>query len=161
MNTLLFTVSDPRDPVLQTVGEILRRGGLAAIPTETVYGLAANALDDEAVRGIFRAKGRPADNPLIVHISDLSQWAPLVLDIPAQAKQLADAFWPGPLTVILPKSARVSSVLWWSATMSASANVSAWRAKLSMMSASFFTIATATILFMEAAHGERHHGRCR
>ena len=111
MNTLVFTVSDPRDPALQTVGEILRRGGLAAIPTETVYGLAANALDDEAVRGIFRAKGRPADNPLIVHISDLSQWAPLVLDIPAQAKQLADAFWPGPLTVILPKSDRVSSVV--------------------------------------------------
>lgn len=111
MNTLVFTVSDPRDPVLQTVGEILRRGGLAAIPTETVYGLAANALDDEAVRGIFRAKGRPADNPLIVHISDYSQWAPLVLDIPAQAKQLADAFWPGPLTVILPKSDRVSSVV--------------------------------------------------
>ena len=111
MNTQFFTVSDPRDPALQTVGEILRRGGLAAIPTETVYGLAANALDDEAVRGIFRAKGRPADNPLIVHISDLSQWAPLVLDIPAQAKQLADAFWPGPLTVILPKSDRVSSVV--------------------------------------------------
>ncbi len=111
MNTQYFSVSDPRDPALRTVGEILRRGGLAAIPTETVYGLAANALDDDAVRGIFRAKGRPADNPLIVHISDYSQWAPLVLDIPAQAKQLADAFWPGPLTVILPKSDRVSSVV--------------------------------------------------
>lgn len=111
MNTQYFSVSDPRDPALRTVGEILRRGGLAAIPTETVYGLAANALDDEAVRGIFRAKGRPADNPLIVHISDLSQWAPLVREIPAQAKQLADAFWPGPLTVILPKSDRVSSVV--------------------------------------------------
>lgn len=111
MNTQYFSVSDPRDPALRTVGEILRRGGLAAIPTETVYGLAANALDDDAVRGIFRAKGRPADNPLIVHISDYSQWAPLVREIPAQAKQLADAFWPGPLTVILPKSDRVSSVV--------------------------------------------------
>ena len=111
MNTQFFSVSDPRDPALRTVGEILRRGGLAAIPTETVYGLAANALDDCAVRGIFRAKGRPADNPLIVHISDYSQWAPLVQEIPAQAKQLADAFWPGPLTVILPKSDRVSSVV--------------------------------------------------
>ncbi len=111
MNTQYFSVSDPRDPALRTVGEILRRGGLAAIPTETVYGLAANALDDEAVRGIFRAKGRPADNPLIVHISDYSQWAPLVQEIPEQAKQLADAFWPGPLTVILPKSDRISSVV--------------------------------------------------
>ncbi len=111
MNTQYFSVSDPRDPAIRTVGEILRRGGLAAIPTETVYGLAANALNDEAVRGIFRAKGRPADNPLIVHISDYSQWAPLVQEIPEQAKQLADAFWPGPLTVILPKSDRISSVV--------------------------------------------------
>ena len=111
MNTRYFSVSDPRDPALRTVGEILRRGGLAAIPTETVYGLAANALDDDAVRGIFRAKGRPADNPLIVHISDYSQWAPLVQTIPESAKALADAFWPGPLTVILPKSDLISPVV--------------------------------------------------
>ena len=111
MKTQYFTVQDPRDPALAAVGDILRRGGLAAIPTETVYGLAANALNDDAVRGIFRAKGRPADNPLIVHISAFSQWEPLVQGIPEQAKQLADAFWPGPLTIILPKSARISSVV--------------------------------------------------
>ncbi len=111
MKTQYFTVQDPRDPALAAVGDILRRGGLAAIPTETVYGLAANALNDDAVRGIFRAKGRPADNPLIVHISAFSQWEPLVQSIPEQAKQLADAFWPGPLTIILPKSARISSVV--------------------------------------------------
>ena len=111
MQTLYYSVTDPRDPALQTVGDILRRGGLAAIPTETVYGLAANALDDCAVRGIFRAKGRPADNPLIVHISDVSQWAPLVQEIPEEAKKLANAFWPGPLTIILPKSDLISSVV--------------------------------------------------
>ena len=71
MKTRFFSVNDPCDPALQTVGAILRDGGLAAIPTETVYGLAASALSDDAVRGIFRAKGRPADNPLIVHISGL------------------------------------------------------------------------------------------
>lgn len=85
-------------------GEILRAGGLVAIPTETVYGLAANALDPRAVRGIFKAKGRPGDNPLIVHITDIGQWAPLTEGIPDKALRLAEAFWPGPLTIILPKS---------------------------------------------------------
>ena len=111
MKTQYFSVTDPRDPALKTVGAILRNGGLAAIPTETVYGLAASALDDDAVRGIFNAKGRPADNPLIVHISDLSQWDALVTEIPDNAKRLAAAYWPGPLTIILPKSERVSSVV--------------------------------------------------
>jgi len=111
MKTLYYSITDPRDPALQTVGDILKAGGLAAIPTETVYGLAANALNDDAVRGIFRAKGRPADNPLIVHISDVSQWAPLVRQIPENARRLAEAFWPGPLTVILPKSDRISAVV--------------------------------------------------
>lgn len=84
--------------------EVLRRGGLAAIPTETVYGLAANALDAEAVKRIYIAKGRPSDNPLIVHIADFDELAPLVQSVPEEAKKLADAFWPGPLTMILPKS---------------------------------------------------------
>ena len=74
------------------------------IPTETVYGLAANALDGATVKKIYAAKGRPSDNPLIVHISQFSQLAPLVREVPQAAKKLADAFWPGPLTIILPKS---------------------------------------------------------
>lgn len=85
-------------------GDILRSGGLVAIPTETVYGLAANALDPRAVKKIFAAKGRPGDNPLIVHITEISQWEPLVESVPPEALKLAEAFWPGPLTVILPKS---------------------------------------------------------
>lgn len=85
-------------------GKILRDGGLVAIPTETVYGLAANALDGAAVAKIFIAKGRPQDNPLIVHISHIGQWDALVSGIPPAAKALAEAYWPGPLTIILPKS---------------------------------------------------------
>ena len=73
-------------------GKILRGGGLVAIPTETVYGLAANALDGSAVAKIFKAKGRPQDNPLIVHISHLDQWEALVSDIPERARALAQAF---------------------------------------------------------------------
>ena len=98
---------EPDAAAIARVGEILRGGGLAAIPTETVYGLAANAYDADAVRNIFRAKGRPGDNPLIVHIADLSELRPLVKKVPKRAKQLAAAFWPGPLTMILPKSDRV------------------------------------------------------
>lgn len=111
MNTQYFCVSDPHDPAIETVGAILRRGGLAAIPTETVYGLAANALDDDAVKSIFAAKGRPADNPLIVHISAFSQWNALVHEIPDNAVRLAQTFWPGPLTIVLPKSGLVSDTV--------------------------------------------------
>lgn len=102
METLLL--SDRCAGDIRKAGEILRRGGLVAIPTETVYGLAANALDGEAVKRIYQAKGRPSDNPLIVHISDFSQLAPLVREVPEAAKRLAAVFWPGPLTIILPKS---------------------------------------------------------
>ena len=86
-------------------GNALRNGELVAIPTETVYGLAANALDGDAVRKIFVAKGRPMDNPLIVHISDFSQIEKynLVREIPEKAYKLAQKFWPGPLTIIMPK----------------------------------------------------------
>ncbi len=85
-------------------GEILRAGGVVAIPTETVYGLAASALDEGAVARIFAAKGRPSDNPLIVHISSLSQLALLWKQTPESALTLARAFWPGPLTMVLPKT---------------------------------------------------------
>lgn len=104
MKTEIYKVSSPDDEVLDRVGEMLRRGGIVAIPTETVYGLAGNALDGETAKKIFAAKGRPADNPLIVHISDFSQWAPLVKEISESARALTDKYWPGPLTVILPKS---------------------------------------------------------
>lgn len=104
METKIFKINSPSDPQIAEVGKILSEGGLAAIPTETVYGLAGNALSGDCAKKIFEAKGRPSDNPLIVHISEFSQWAPLVKEIPETAKALADAFWPGPLTVILPKS---------------------------------------------------------
>ena len=84
--------------------EILKNGGLVAIPTETVYGLAANALNSESVKNIFAAKGRPGDNPLIVHISSMEELYPLVEEVPEKAKILAERFWPGPLTMIFKKS---------------------------------------------------------
>ncbi len=82
---------------------LIREGRLAAFPTETVYGLGADARREDAVRAIFAAKGRPADNPLIVHISDLDMLPEIAAEIPAIAKRLAEAFWPGPLTMVLPK----------------------------------------------------------
>lgn len=89
---------------IQLAGDVLRAGGLVAIPTETVYGLAANALDEVAVRNIFCAKGRPSDNPLIVHVADLESAARLVSDFDPISLALAKAFWPGPLTIVLPLS---------------------------------------------------------
>lgn len=86
---------------------LLRAGEVVGIPTETVYGLAANAFDETAVAKIFKAKGRPQDNPLIVHISAFEEIRELVSDVPEAAKKLADAFWPGPLTIILPKSSKI------------------------------------------------------
>ncbi len=88
-------------------GEILHAGGVVAIPTETVYGLAASALDENAVARVFAAKGRPSDNPLIVHISDLSQLSQLWESVPERALTLARAFWPGPLTMVLSKTPAV------------------------------------------------------
>lgn len=92
----------PNNDGIDTAARLLQSGQLVAIPTETVYGLAADALNGEAVASIFRAKDRPMDNPLIVHIGDIKDWAPLVTHITDEAKNLADAYWPGPLTMILP-----------------------------------------------------------
>lgn len=83
---------------------ILKNGGIVAIPTETVYGLAANVFNETAVKNIFKAKGRPSDNPLIVHISKLSDIYKVVSEFPEKAQRLANKFWPGPLTMILPKN---------------------------------------------------------
>lgn len=99
-------LTDSREDIA-CAAALLREGALVGIPTETVYGLAANAFDGQAVAGIFAAKGRPMDNPLIVHIADISQWAELVTAIPDTARALAEAFWPGPLTIILPHSDRI------------------------------------------------------
>ncbi len=107
METLIFEIDTTENEAIDSVAEILRNGGLAAIPTETVYGLAANAFDKDAVNKIFVAKGRPNDNPLIVHVSSIDEVYPLVTQFPDKAKALADAFWPGPLTIILPKNDRV------------------------------------------------------
>jgi len=87
--------------------EVLKSGGLVAFPTETVYGLGANALNENTVKNIFAAKGRPSDNPLIVHIADKNEVGSLVSDIPPSALRLMDEFWPGPLTIIMNKSDRI------------------------------------------------------
>ncbi len=97
----------PRDEELYEAARILREGGLVAFPTETVYGLGGNALDDRASGKIYAAKGRPSDNPLIAHISTLEELGPLVREIPESAKKLAKAYWPGPLTMVFPKSSQI------------------------------------------------------
>ena len=100
MNTLLLSSLDTKTPDL--AAEMIRRGDLVAIPTETVYGLGANGLDESAVAKIFEAKGRPQDNPLILHISGPEQIELFCHHIPQKAYDLAEAFWPGPLTIVLP-----------------------------------------------------------
>lgn len=102
MQTLLLNAAEKG--AVEKAAEIIRSGGLVGMPTETVYGLAANALDGKAVAKIFAAKGRPQDNPLIVHISDFSQIGRLVRSVPEKAKKLAEAYWPGPMTMVLEKS---------------------------------------------------------
>lgn len=92
---------------LRRAAELLRNGGLVAFPTETVYGLGANALNEEAAKKIYAAKGRPSDNPLIAHIADFEDLDPLVSSVPEAGRKLMEAFWPGPLTLIFPKSAIV------------------------------------------------------
>ncbi len=99
--------SDIDTDAVKQAGKILRQGGLAAFPTETVYGLGADALRAEASRKIYAAKGRPSDNPLIVHICCMQDLEKIVTDIPKTAKKLAEAFWPGPLTMILKKNDKV------------------------------------------------------
>src|SRR6266852_769850 len=101
--------ADP-DAIAQAA-RILQAGGLVAFPTETVYGLGANALDAAAVAKIFMAKGRPAGNPIIVHVAELADAKKLVSAWPALAETLANHFWPGPLTLVLPKAACVPDLV--------------------------------------------------
>ncbi|MCB9876686.1 MAG: threonylcarbamoyl-AMP synthase [Planctomycetes bacterium] len=97
--------------LLREPAQWLRDGRLVALPTETVYGLGANALDETAVRSIFAAKQRPAFNPLIVHVADPSWLGRVVADVPPLARRLIDAFWPGPLTLVLPRRPEVPDVV--------------------------------------------------
>ena len=100
MKTLCLPAHDPG--AAAAAAEILRNGGLVAVPTETVYGLAANGLDPDAVKKIFLTKGRPQDNPLILHVTGPEQIDLFCHDVPPAAYRLAEAFWPGPLTMVLP-----------------------------------------------------------
>ncbi len=100
MKTRYLAAEDVQTPVL--AAEIIKKGGLVAIPTETVYGLGANGLDEQAVAKIFEAKGRPQDNPLILHVDSPERIVDFAHHIPQAAFDLAEAFWPGPLTIILP-----------------------------------------------------------
>ncbi len=95
--------------IIKAAGKCIKEGGLVVFPTETVYGLGANALDEEAVKGIFIAKGRPQDNPLIVHVADFNI-SNLVLEVPDIAKEIMKRFWPGPITLIMKKSSIVPGV---------------------------------------------------
>ncbi len=97
--------------VLDEAASALARGGLVAFPTETVYGLGASALDETAVKNIFVAKGRPQDNPLIVHVSNRTMLEQVVCEIPEVAEKLMKQFWPGPLTIIMEKSSRISTTV--------------------------------------------------
>lgn len=107
METII--ISNTND--LQQAAHILQEGGLVASPTETVYGLCANALNEEAVKNIYKAKGRPSDNPLIVHIADLSMLQHLVTEISPIAQTLMEHFWPGPMTLVFKASPNVPKVV--------------------------------------------------
>lgn len=108
MNTQIFT-AELTD--ITSAAEILKKGGLVAFPTETVYGLGANALMPDSVKSIFTAKGRPSDNPLIVHVAEKKDILKIALSLPEKAEKLIDTFSPGPLTVILPKRADLSDAV--------------------------------------------------
>ncbi len=107
MKTEIIKIEDHSDESLKNLvhaGEILKNGGLVAFPTETVYGLGGDALNPSASRKIYAAKGRPSDNPLIVHIADMEHLKPIVKEIPDAALRLAEVYWPGPLTMIFQKT---------------------------------------------------------
>ena len=105
MKTITANIKEGIDQeIITEAGSILKDGGLVAFPTETVYGLGGNALDEQAAEKIYAAKGRPSDNPLIVHIAEFEALNKIAAEIPEEAKMLADAFWPGPLTMIFQKT---------------------------------------------------------
>ncbi|AOM81565.1 L-threonylcarbamoyladenylate synthase [Salisediminibacterium beveridgei] len=99
------------DPAIEQAAALIRGGEVVAFPTETVYGLGGDATNDAAIKRIFAAKGRPADNPLIVHVASVEEAADYTRDIPLLARELMDAFWPGPLTIILPHNGTLSPLV--------------------------------------------------
>ncbi len=111
METVVIDITTEYERALNEAKRLINDGQVVAIPTETVYGLAANAFDEDAVKKIFVAKGRPSDNPLIVHISKFENLEPLVKEIPEKVKIMAKHFWPAPLTMIMKKSERISNVV--------------------------------------------------
>ncbi|MEM3555539.1 MAG: L-threonylcarbamoyladenylate synthase [Candidatus Micrarchaeia archaeon] len=102
--------NSPEVSKIKQAAEVIRRGGLVAFPTETVYGLGADALNKKAVKKIFEVKGRPPDDPIIVHIADRKELKTLAEEIPEEAEKLIDRFWPGPLTLVFKKTERVPKV---------------------------------------------------
>lgn len=108
---VLHGIPDARSSEIAAAARVLRDGGLVAFPTETVYGLGANALESDAVTKIFAAKGRPATNPVIVHVSSVEQARSLASAWPVSADRLTEAFWPGPLTIIVPKAGCIPDVV--------------------------------------------------
>jgi L-threonylcarbamoyladenylate synthase len=111
MRVIRVDPNQPEGAAIETAADVLRHGGLVAFPTETVYGLGANALDVDAVERIYSAKGRPSYNPLIVHVPDVSAARALVSAWPERASRVATAFWPGPVTMLLPKRALVPDIV--------------------------------------------------
>lgn len=113
MQTLVISINPdhPEPEVIRQAADVLRRGGLVAFPTETVYGIGANALDAEAAQGIFNAKGRPAKNPLIVHVPHADAVHQVAANWPEEAARLAERFWPGPMTLVLPKKSCVPATV--------------------------------------------------
>jgi L-threonylcarbamoyladenylate synthase len=113
MQTKIFSISHAKidQNQIRQAAQILKNGGLVCFPTETVYGLGANSFLEDSVKNIFTVKGRPADNPLIVHISDVDMLDGLTAEIPACAKPLMEQFWPGPLTLLFRKSNRIPDIV--------------------------------------------------
>ncbi len=113
MKTKIIKINpnNPESAKIKIAADIIKKGGLVVFPTETVYGLGANGLNKKAIKKIFTAKGRPQDNPLIIHIAEIKQLDSLVLEIPLKAKRLISRYWPGPLTLILKKSRLVSGLV--------------------------------------------------
>lgn len=109
--TIKIIVENIGEKNISLAGDIIKRGGIVAFPTETVYGLGANGLDEDAVEKIFKAKGRPADNPLILHVYSIEQVERLVKSIPEVAKKCIEKFWPGPLTILLKRSNLVPDIV--------------------------------------------------
>src|SRR3989304_3493734 len=108
---IIMSLEKPDLEGLKEAADILRKGGLVVFPTETVYGLGADAVNADAVKRVFDAKGRPPDNPLIVHIADRHQLIDLADEVPEKGQRLAKEFWPGPLTLVVKRTFLVPDIV--------------------------------------------------